>query len=144
MTPPLRLLRVANPLVRAVLRSPAHPLLSGSLVLLEYEGRRTGQRFRVPVLASADERRTIALAARPRSKQWWRTFRRPTSARLLDRGSWRDVTGEVLLGAERRDALRLYLGRFPRAGGALGASLGSSDAEVDAVEAALVAFTPRP
>lgn len=143
MAPPLRLLRVANPFVRAVLRSPAHPLLSGSLVLLEYEGRRTGRRFRIPVMAAADGPRTIALAARPGSKQWWRTFRHPAGARLLARGSWRDVTGEVLADAERREALRCYLGRFPRASGALGASAGSSDADLDAVEAALVAFTPR-
>jgi hypothetical protein len=53
------------------------------------------------------------------------------------------VTGEVLAGAERREALRCYLGRFPRASGALGVSAGSSDADLDAVEAALVAFTTR-
>lgn len=142
MPPPLRLLRVANPFAGAVLRSPAHPLLSGSLVLLEYEGRRSGRRFRIPVMATVEGPRVIALAARPAAKQWWRTFRRPTTVRLLVRGSWRTVTGHVLAGAERRAALRAYLERFPRAGGTLEVAPGASAAALDAVDAALVAFTP--
>lgn len=143
MAPPLRLLRVANPFVRAVLRSPAHGLLSGSLVLLEYEGRRTGDRHRIPVLGAIDGPTVIALAARPDAKQWWRTFEQPAPARLLVRGTWHDVTGHAIGGDERRPALRLYLERFPRAGAQLGATATAPDADLDAVEALLVAFASR-
>ena len=38
-----------NPVVRAVLRSRAHRLLSGSFLLLEYTGRRTRNRYVLPV-----------------------------------------------------------------------------------------------
>ncbi len=38
-----------NPLVRAVLRSPAHRLLSGSLLLVTFLGRRSGQAYTIPV-----------------------------------------------------------------------------------------------
>ena len=41
--------RVGNPLVRAVLRSPAHGLLSGHLALLTVTGRRSGRAFTFPV-----------------------------------------------------------------------------------------------
>ena len=42
--------RFINPFVKAVLRSPVHRLLSGSLVLLTYTGRRSGRRYTLPVM----------------------------------------------------------------------------------------------
>ena len=49
-TPAQRLmLHAPNPLVRAVLRSPAHRLLSGSVLLLTYTGRRSATRYTIPV-----------------------------------------------------------------------------------------------
>jgi hypothetical protein len=41
--------RVANPTMTALLRSPLHGLLSKSLMLLIYEGRKSGKRFIIPV-----------------------------------------------------------------------------------------------
>jgi hypothetical protein len=41
--------RIVNSHVRALLRSPLHPLLSGRLVLLRVTGRRSGRTFEVPV-----------------------------------------------------------------------------------------------
>jgi hypothetical protein len=50
------------------------------------------------------------------------------------------VEGCVLDGASRRDALRAYLARNPRAARTLGVRGASTDAELDAVPAAIVAF----
>ena len=47
-TPFVVLNRVVNPLVRGVLRSPAHRVLSGRLALLTVTGRRSGRTFRSP------------------------------------------------------------------------------------------------
>ena len=41
---------VVNPVLRVLLRSPAHRLLSGSVLLLQYTGRRTGRRYGLPVM----------------------------------------------------------------------------------------------
>lgn len=41
--------RVVNPTMTALLRSPLHGLLSKSLMLLIYEGRKSGKRFIIPV-----------------------------------------------------------------------------------------------
>jgi hypothetical protein len=136
----LRLLRLANPVVRLVLRSRAHRLLSGSLALLEYRGRRTGRLHVIPVLYATRAGEVVVLAALPAYKQWWRTFRSGAPATLVIRGEPRQVTGLLLEGAKRREVLRAYLGRFPRAARPLGLSRNPADADLDAAPAAVVAF----
>lgn len=136
------MLRLGNPFVRAILRSRAHRLLSSSLAVLEYEGRRTRTRHAIPVVYAEDGGSIIALAANPERKQWWRTFREPSPATLLVRGEHREVVGRVLDGAERRAALRAYLALRPRAARPLGVGDSPADDEVDTVRAAVVAFRP--
>lgn len=48
-TPPRPVLRVVNPLLRALLRSPVHRLLSAHLMLISVRGRKTGRVHTVPV-----------------------------------------------------------------------------------------------
>ena len=73
---PLRLLRLANPLVRAILRSRAHALLSRRLLLLRTTGP-SGRLYEIPLRyarprTGAADRRVDAEA-----KLWWRSFARP-------------------------------------------------------------------
>ena len=138
---PLRLLRLANPVVRAVLGSPAHRLLSGGVLVLTYRGHRSGRTFRIPLrYATMADDRIVALAVGADGKLWWRSFSRPSPATLLVRGTERGVSGRLLHGEERRVALRAYLARFPRAGGPLGVRDGEGDGPLDAADAAVVAF----
>ena len=140
-TPPLRLLRIANPIVRGVLGSPAHRLLSGALVVLEYRGARTGRGYRIPLqYAETAAGRIVVLAVRPERKLWWRSFAAPAPATVLIAREPRPVTGHVLAGELRREALRAYLPRFPRATGALGLGREPTDDALDEAPAALVAF----
>ncbi|HIW62051.1 MAG TPA: hypothetical protein H9881_06305 [Candidatus Stackebrandtia excrementipullorum] len=44
-----RMIGLGNRLVVMVLRSPAHRVLSGRLMLLEYTGAKTGRRYRFPI-----------------------------------------------------------------------------------------------
>ena len=119
--PPLRVLRLANPAVRAVLDSPAHRVLSGVLVVVAYRGHRSARAFRIPVRYSEmPDGRIVALAVQPERKLWWRSFVEPTPATILVRGSDRAVTGRLLQGDERRAALRAYVSPFPRAKRPLG------------------------
>ena len=48
VTPPLLLVRLANPVMRRLLASPLHALASSQLLLLHFIGRRTGRRYTVP------------------------------------------------------------------------------------------------
>jgi hypothetical protein len=42
--------RLVNPIVRMILRSPVHRLLSGSLAVMTYTGRKSGRRHSLPVM----------------------------------------------------------------------------------------------
>lgn len=141
----LPLLRLANPLVRGVLASPGRRVLDRALLVLDYRGRRTGRRFRIPVMYARDGDRVLVLAARPEAKQWWRTFRGGAPATLTIAGRTLRADGELLAGAEKHDALRTYLARFPRSGHALGAAADGRPEELHraATRVAIVAFAPR-
>jgi hypothetical protein len=111
----LRLLRLANPVVRRVLRSRAHPLLSGRLLLLTYRGRRSGRTFAIPLrYAELTDGRLVAVALRPETKLWWRAFAEPAGAAVTLRGATVHVTGLLAAGAARDEAKAAYLRRYRR------------------------------
>ena len=111
----MRVLRLANPLVRAVLRSPVHRVLSGRLLVLSYRGNRSGRTFRIPLryAASADGT-VVAVAVRPARKLWWRSFRSGRDGTLVLRGRSVGAHGTLLAGGPRDTALDAYVARYPR------------------------------
>ncbi|MET0913412.1 MAG: nitroreductase/quinone reductase family protein, partial [Acidimicrobiales bacterium] len=76
---------VAAPVVRALLRSPLHGLLSDSVMLVTYQGRRSGRAFALPVQYVRDEDAFVVTVGAPGAKQWWRNFTEPRPAELLVR-----------------------------------------------------------
>ena len=66
--------RLRDGFVGAVLRSPLHRLLSGSLLLISFTGRRTGQEHSRPVMFAEDEQGLIILVGHPEQKVWWRNL----------------------------------------------------------------------
>ncbi len=112
---PLRALRIANPIARAVLRSRAHALLSARLVVVGYEGRLSGRTFAIPVrYAELAEGRLVAIAAQPAHKLWWRSFVEPREATLELRGARVLFVGRVARGTLRDEATAAYRARYPR------------------------------
>ena len=67
--------RTANPVVRAVLSSPLHPLLSRKLALITITGRRSGRRYTFPVAYRRDGDRVLINVGWPERKRWWRNLR---------------------------------------------------------------------
>lgn len=118
--------------MRVVLDSPAHRLLSGRLLVLEYRGHRSGRPFRIPVrYAEASDGSLVAVAVRPERKLWWRSFAAPGQATLTLRGGSVEARGTLAETAARETALAAYLARYPRS-----AALAS--------DAAIVVFTRSP
>lgn len=80
------LARTANPIVRLVLRSRAHRLLSGHLLLLTVTGRRSGRKHTFPVgYSEANGVLTIRVGA-PERKRWWRNVGSETPVLVRLRG----------------------------------------------------------
>ena len=79
-----------NPLVIFILRSPLHALLSGSMMLLTYTGRKSGKSITLPTNWVRDGN-TVFVTSR-RERTWWRNLRggAPVTVRLQGR----DCAGE--------------------------------------------------
>lgn len=63
--------RLVNPLVRLLLRSPLHRLLSRSLVILSYQGRKTGRSHSLPCMYARDRQDLYIISGQPDRKVWW-------------------------------------------------------------------------
>jgi deazaflavin-dependent oxidoreductase (nitroreductase family) len=109
--------RLLNPIVKLLLTSPLHPLLSRGLLLITYTGTRTGRPHTLPVQYARAGGRIVILAGDGIHKRWWRNLRRPAPVQLRIRGTAVDATGYVIVDNPDRSAelTRLYLDRFPRA-----------------------------
>jgi hypothetical protein len=84
-------LRVINPFVSAILRSPLHGALSGRVLLLSFTGRKTGKRYRFPVEYTADGEALVVFSGR----RWWANLRGGAAVTARLRGRERSGRAEV-------------------------------------------------
>jgi F420H(2)-dependent quinone reductase len=116
--------RLVNPLVRLLLRSPLHRLLGRSLVILSYQGRKTGRWHSLPCMYARDRQDLYIVPGQPDRKVWWRNLRQPTRVRLRLQG--RDLTGTATASSDPEavaPGLRRYLTRYPKTAKPLGIRL---------------------
>ena len=85
---------LVNPVVRALLRSPLHRVLSGRLVLLRVRGRRSGRLIELPVGYEAHDDAIVVHVGRPDAKRWWRNIGTRTPVELVLRGRTRAGVAE--------------------------------------------------
>lgn len=78
--------RTANPVVRAVLSSPLHPLLGRNLALITVIGRRSGRRYTFPVGYRQDGDRVLINVGWPERKHWWRNLEDAGQVEMRIRG----------------------------------------------------------
>lgn len=109
---------IANPALRAALRSPAQRGLSDSLLLLDYSSRRSGRHCVFPVQYAVTGDGMIIVAGEHRTKTWWRHFDdhpQPVIAHLHGRA--RNVMARTLIADsdERSVAVAAFTWRFPKA-----------------------------
>jgi deazaflavin-dependent oxidoreductase (nitroreductase family) len=105
-----RLQRFGNLFVIVLLRSPLHRLLSRSLVLVTYRGRRSGRSFTVPVMYAESTGELIVLVGHPERKSWWRNLREGAPVELRLRGRRLHGTATVT----DAEAAAPYIARYPR------------------------------
>lgn len=107
--------KIANPIVKALLRSPLHNIASGSLTLLHFTGRKSGRRFVTP-LSYVRKQDTVWLLS-AHSTRWWMNLRGSDAAVALEIAR-KTYTGKARLwetdSTELRDRVRRYLSALPR------------------------------
>ncbi len=111
-----------NPLVSAILHSPAHWLLSPGLLLLTCTGRKSGRRFTIPVGYQRDGDVVTVMVSDARKKRWWRNYREAGPVTLRMRGREHSGTARVLAPETDEFATRLErsLRRVPGLGRVFG------------------------
>jgi hypothetical protein len=108
------ILRLINPFVIALLRSPIHSLMSKDVMLITFTGRRSGRSYTTPVSYVREGRavRCFTGSAIP----WWKNLRGGASVSLRIRGEDQQGYAEAIRGEPKRivDALGAFLARLPR------------------------------
>lgn len=106
-----------NPFVRFILRSPLHGLLSRSVMLITYQGRKSGKTYTVPVSYLEDGDTIYVLPGMPEKKVWWRNIQQDTPVSLRVRG--REFPAKASLLSPEKDlgimvrALGLFFVKMP-------------------------------
>jgi hypothetical protein len=108
----------SNSVVERILKSPAHRILSGSMVLIRYQGRRTGTEYTTPVQYADAHVGLVVLVGKAETKTWWRNFTDMGQLKVLRAGTWIPMTAHAICGTDDPDAveplLRSYAIRFPK------------------------------
>lgn len=113
MKVPEPLFVIINPIVKMLLRSPAHGILSSSIMIVTFTGRRSGREFSTPARYLRDGDRIRAFSTM--DTQWWRNLRDGAVVRIRAAGQEAAYRTHVLENnpAVIREQLREYLGRHP-------------------------------
>ena len=126
-------MKTVNRIVVALLQSPVHPLLSGGVDLVRFEGRRSGRTITTPTQYARMGDDVVILVGHPDHKTWWRNFETERDVDVLVRGTWLRLRARVVRGSDEpgsaRPLLDAYLRRFPRAARALGDGSGAERLE---------------
>ena len=107
----MKLRNLHNPLVMALFRSLLHPLMSGTVLLLTYEGRRSGRTHNTPVSYVRDGGELLLVSSREHS--WWRNLRSGVPVRLRIRGRNGEGVAEAFEGAPAAEGCSWCCGPCP-------------------------------
>lgn len=109
--------KIANPFVRLILRSPLHGMMSASVLLITYHGRKSGKEYTLPVQYVQDGNHIYILPGYAEKKTWWRNLKGGMDVQLMLKGQTLSGYGILLKresdAEEILKAFGLYLQRFP-------------------------------
>jgi deazaflavin-dependent oxidoreductase (nitroreductase family) len=124
--------KIANPFVKALLRSPLHGIASKNVALLHFRGRKSGREFVTP-LSYVRENGTVCLLS-AHGTRWWMNLRAEGTPVSIE------IARETLTGKARlwdgdsealRERVRRYLTALPRDAKVYGIKLDESKRPVE-------------
>lgn len=90
--PPAAILRVVNPILRSLLRTPVMGAARNQLMVLNFTGRKTGHRYSIPVTAHRVDNDLYALTG----AGWKGNFRNGATADVFLNGKSAAMRGELI------------------------------------------------
>ncbi len=124
--------KIANPFVKALLRSPLHGIASKNVALLHFRGRKSGREFVTP-LSYVRENCTVCLLS-AHSTRWWMNLREEGTPVSIE------IARETVAGKARlwdgdsealRERVRRYLTALPRDAKVYGIKLDENNRPVE-------------
>lgn len=87
-----------NPIIQLILQSPIHGVISKSIMLIQYSGRRSGKLYSIPVnyFHLVDDQRSFLATTSQRDRTWWRNFRGGHSSQVYVKGKLYNANTEVI------------------------------------------------
>ncbi len=102
--------RPINTVVRALLRSPLHWLMSRDTMLLSVTGRTTGRIYRVPISYCRDGHDLVCFT----DSSWWKNLRGGAPVGLVIRGRYQHGIADIVSGPAVAEHLARHLSAVPR------------------------------
>jgi deazaflavin-dependent oxidoreductase (nitroreductase family) len=103
--------KLYNPIVVSLLRSPLHGVMSKSVMLLTYKGRRSAREFTTPVSYVRDGGELLVVSSRDHS--WWKNLRGGAPVAVRVRGLKLEGIAEAFEGENAGDGLLAVLRAVP-------------------------------
>ena len=107
----MRWQRLYNPIVVSLLRSPLHGVMSKSVMLLTYRGRRSAREFTTPVSYVRDGDDLLVVGSRDHS--WWKNLRGGAPVVVRVRGLKLEGIAEAFEGEDAEGGLLRVLRAVP-------------------------------
>jgi deazaflavin-dependent oxidoreductase (nitroreductase family) len=103
---------IGNPFMKLILRSPLHGLVSGSIMLITFTGRKSGKLYTTPVGYTREG--DILTFFSYRARTWWRNLRGGAAVTVRLKGHDQGGTADAITDEERVSAgLAAYLEKLP-------------------------------
>lgn len=120
---PKAMYSIANPVLKGILRSPLHGLISGALMLLTFRGRKTGRSYSIPVGYVQKSDRLLVFT----HSGWWKNMRGGAAVTVQVRGKTIEGRAELAEDAQqiaeiRRDMVAKHGEQMARRIGIIGAN----------------------
>jgi hypothetical protein len=113
--------RIWNPIVRFILRSSLHGIMSKSIMLITYVGQKSGKEFTLPVSYLEDGATIYVIPGMPEMKVWWHNIHIDTPVKLTLRGKVISAHASLLTPEKDLDsmthALDLFFRKMPAGAG---------------------------
>ena len=111
---PEPLFLIINPTMRLLLRSPLHFLMSRSLLLITYEGRKSGRRYTTPLRYTREGE--VIRCFTSDTTQWWRNLQGGKEVSLRVAGKDGKYLAQIIKDDKQtlRAELEKYLAQFPQ------------------------------
>ena len=77
-----KIFKIMNPMMKLMLGSPLHGLMSARVMLISFTGRRSGKRYSTPVAYTREGNQVIVVTFSP----WWKNFIEPAPVEMRIRG----------------------------------------------------------